>query len=119
MAGINPAMTARRTHLRGDDATGIRAPLPVLAFPAQRRQADTGSVEAAVDGEQLPGDIACALAAQEEDRIRQFFLEAIAIERNGVVIVGADRRRMHRLGHRGIDRPRRHRVDAGPALLVP
>src|SRR4051812_10389243 len=72
---------------------GASAPLPTLRIlpvaprAAQRRQADAGGIKTAVDGEDLPGDVACTIAAQEEDRLRQFLLEAVTIERNGVVIV--------------------------------
>ena len=57
---------------------------------AQRRQADAGGIEAAIDRENLPGDVARAVAAQEEHRLRQFLFEAVAVERDRVVIVGAD-----------------------------
>ena len=90
----------------------VERPHPFRPFAAQRRQADAGGIETAVDGEDLSGDVAGTIAAQEEDRFRQFLLEAVAIERNGVVIVGADFRRMHLLRHRGFDRAGRHRVDA-------
>ena len=59
-----------------------------------------------------PGDVARALAAQEEDHFRQFLFQAVAVERHVVVIVLADLRRVHRLRHRGIDRTGRDRVDA-------
>src|SRR5437773_4398058 len=85
---------------------------PVPSLAAQRRQADAGGVETAVDGQNLPGDVAGALAAQEEYRFRQFLLQAVAVERNGVVIIGADLRRMYRLRHRGLDRAGRDAVDA-------
>src|SRR3954447_18742489 len=86
--------------------------LPVPPRAAQCRQADAGGVETAVDGEDLSGDVAGAIAAQEEDRFRQFLLEAVTIQRNGVVIVGADFRRVNLLRHRGLDRAGRHGVDA-------
>src|SRR5579863_1997653 len=57
---------------------------------AQRRQADAGGIEAAIDGQNLSGDVTCAVAAQEEHRLRQFLLEAVAVERDRVVIVGTD-----------------------------
>src|SRR5712672_474013 len=60
--------------------------LPVASLAAQRRQSDAGGVEAAIYGENLPGDVAGAVAAQEKHRLRQFLLEAVAVERNGVVI---------------------------------
>src|SRR5258708_26940729 len=95
--------------------TARRAPLPTLripSFPAQRRQSDPGGVEAAIDGENLPGDVACAVATQEKYRLRQFLFEAVTIERNGAVIVGADFRRVHGFGQRRLDPAWRNRVDA-------
>src|SRR5882757_9452146 len=86
--------------------------LPIAPLAAQRRQSDAGGIETAIDSENLPGDIARAVAAQKEHRFRQLFFEAIAIERNGVMIVGADLRRVHRLRHRGLDRSRCYAVDA-------
>src|SRR6266446_1252360 len=67
-------------------------PLSVPSLATQRRQSDAGGVEAAVDRENLPCDVARAVAAQEEHRLCQFFFEAVAVERDRVVIVGADLR---------------------------
>ena len=89
----------------------IPASYPFSPFAAQRRQADAGGVEAAIDRQDLSGDVAGAIAAQEEPRPR-VPLEAVAVERNSVVIVGADFRGVHRLGHRGLDRSRRDGIDA-------
>ena len=80
----------RRRPRTGDRDYGLF--LPVAAFSAQRRQSDAGGLEAAVHAQHLSGDVARAVAAQEEDRFGEFFFQAIAIERNGVVIIGADRR---------------------------
>src|ERR1700722_9883668 len=86
-------------------------PLTVAALRAQRRQANAGRLEAALDRERLPGDVACAIAAQEEDCFGELLLQAVAVERNGVVISGADLRRMDRLRHGGIDRTWRDGID--------
>jgi hypothetical protein len=51
-----------------------RRALSVTREAAQRRQSDAGRIEAAIDGENLAGDIACPVAAQEKHRFRQFFL---------------------------------------------
>src|SRR5262245_38333348 len=113
---VRPTSPANSTYCASASAlpqaseTGCRLPVPPL--PAQRRQADAGRIKTAVDGEDLSGDVARSVAAQEEDRLRQFLFQAVAIERNGVVIVGADFRRVHGFRHRGLDRTRRDRVDA-------
>src|ERR1700722_17868307 len=85
---------------------------PVSSLATQGRQSDAGGVEAAIDGEDLPRDVACTIAAQKEHGLRQFFLEAVTVERNGVVIVGADLWRVNRFRHRGLDRPGSDAVDA-------
>src|SRR4030081_2091362 len=98
-----------RSEIRGS----IRgAPLRISPIPAQRRQADAGGVEAAVDAENLPGDVAGAIAAQKEHRLRQLLLEAVAVERNRGVIIGADLRGVNLPGHRGLDRAGCDAVDA-------
>src|SRR6202012_758008 len=85
--------------------------LPVSALASERRQADAGRIKTAVDGKDLSGDVAGTVAAQEEDRFRQFFFEAIAVERDRVMIVGTDFRRVNRLCHGGVDRAGRDGVD--------
>src|SRR5882757_425351 len=62
--------------------------LSIPSLAAQRRQADAGRVKTAVDGEDLPGDVARTIAAQEEHRFREFLFQAVTVERNGVVVVG-------------------------------
>src|SRR5258707_4830712 len=76
--------------------------LPVPSLAAQGRQSDAGGVEAAIDGENLPRDVAGAVAAQKEHGFRQLFFEAVAVERNRVVIVGTDFRRVNRFRHCGV-----------------
>src|SRR5689334_22044990 len=73
---------------------------PVSPLAAQGRQADAGGIEAAVDRQNLACNIARAIAAQEEDGFRQLLFKAVTVERNRVVIVGTDFRRVHRLRHR-------------------
>src|SRR5690349_13366796 len=74
----------------------------VLPLAAQGRQSDARGVETAVDRQYLPGNVARALTAQEEDGFRELLFKAIAIERDRVVIIRADFRRMHRPCHRGV-----------------
>ena len=83
----------------------------VAAFAAQRRQADAGRLEAAVDAQHLSGDVAGTVAAQKEDRFGEFFFKPVTVEGNGVVIVGADRRRMNRLRHGCVHRARCNSID--------
>src|SRR6202012_5704751 len=90
----------------------LRGVLAVPPLAAQRRQADAGGIKTAIDGKNLARDVAGAIAAQKENRLRQFLLEAVTIERNRVVIVGADFRGVDRLGHRGFDRPGCYAIDA-------
>src|SRR5712671_7514666 len=78
--------------------------LAVSSVAAQRRQSDAGGIKTAIDGENLSGDVAGAVAAQEEHRLRQLFLETVTIEQDRVVIVGANLRRMDGFRHRGLDR---------------
>src|SRR5579872_6049269 len=84
-----------------------RRALSVAAGTAQRRQPDAGRIEAAINGENLAGDVARPVAAKEEHRLGQFFLEAVAVERDPVLVVGADFTAVNRFGLRGVDRPRR------------
>src|SRR5881394_2659674 len=81
---------------------GSRETSAVSPLPAQRRQTNAGGVKTAVDGEDLSRDVTRALAAQEEDRCRQLLFQPIAVERDRVVIVGADFRRVYGLCHRGL-----------------
>src|SRR5580704_18000750 len=85
---------------------------PVRARAAQRRQSDAGGIKTAIDRQDLSGDVARSVRAQEQDGLRQFLLKAVAVERDGVVIVGTDFRRMYGLGHRSIDRAWRDAIDA-------
>jgi hypothetical protein len=91
--------------------------LAVPSLAAQRRQSDSGGIEAAIYGQNLSGDVAGAVAAQEEHRFRQFFFEAVAVERDRVVIVGADfRGKIDRATHfercwRGSDWIERHALE--------
>src|SRR5689334_3820783 len=101
-SGVAQAMAASSPISHVDR---IRMSLSVPAFTAQRRQSDAGGIETAVDRENLPGDVARPLAAQEEDGLRQFLFEAIAIERDRIVIIGADLRCVHGFRHRSVDRP--------------
>src|ERR1700748_242657 len=89
----------------------LMCPSSVSPLPPQRRQSDARGIETAVDREHLAGDVARALAAPEEDGLRQFLFKAVAVERYRIVIIGTDFRRMYGLCHRGVDGPRRHRVD--------
>jgi hypothetical protein len=88
--------------------------MQLLAAPiaAQRRQSDAGGIEATIDGEHLPRNVACTIAAQKEYRLGQLFFQPVTIERNGVVIIGSDFRRVDGFGHRGLDWTWRHTVDA-------
>src|ERR1700730_17188448 len=85
---------------------------PVSARSAQRRQSDAGGIKTTVDRQDLPGDVARSVGTQEQDGLRQCLLKAVTVERDGVVIIGTDFRRMYGLGHRGIDRTGRDAVDA-------
>src|SRR5712672_2349074 len=79
----------------------------MLAVPsdaAQRRQSDAGGIKTAIDGENLSGDVAGAVAAQKEHRLRQLFFETVTVERDRVVIVGADFGGVNGFRHRGLDR---------------
>src|SRR4051794_10683830 len=110
-----PRIRFRRTGRREEvgDASQIQpAPcLPVPPLAAQRRQADARRIEAAIDGQNLSGDVAGSFRAQEVDGFGEFLFQAVAVERDGVVIVGADLPGVHLLRHRGVDRPRCDRVD--------
>ncbi len=44
--------------------------LPRFCAASERWQADAGRIKTAVDGKDLSGDVAGAVAAQEEDRFR-------------------------------------------------
>src|SRR5579863_2067075 len=86
--------------------------LTITPGAAQGRQSDAGGVEAAIDGENLSGDVARTIAAQEEHGLRQLFFEAVPVERDRVMIVGADFRAMDRFRHCGVDRARGDAIDA-------
>src|SRR6478735_6741090 len=99
----------RLTRRSASQLPGI---LSVPSFTAQCRQADAGGIEAAIDRQSLSRDVAGAITAEEEYRVRQFLFEPVAVERNRIVIVGADFRGMDRFCHRGLDRAWRDAVDA-------
>src|ERR1700748_1131437 len=90
----------------------LMCPSSVSPLPPQRRQSDACGIETAVDREHLAGDVARAVTAEKVDGLRKFLFKAVAVERNRIVIIGADLRRVDRLGHGGVDRTRRHRIDA-------
>src|ERR1700748_3230534 len=90
----------------------LMCPLSVSPLTAQGRQPDARGIETAVDCEHLARNVARAVAGEEEDGFRQLLFKAVTIERDRIVIIGADVRRMDGLGHRGVDRARRDRVDA-------
>src|SRR5246500_1662576 len=90
----------------------LMCPSSVSPLAAQGRQPDARGIETTIDRKHLAGNVARALAAQEEDGLGQFFFKAVAVERNCVVIIGTNFRRMYGLGHGGVARSRRHRVDA-------
>src|SRR5579872_2055008 len=102
----------QRIVRQGSLAPLVRQTLVIPSRTAQRGQSDAGGIKAAIDGKNLAGDVTCALAAQKKYRLRQLFLEAITIERDRVVIVGADFRRVDRFGHGRVHRTRRNGVDA-------
>src|SRR5581483_11706522 len=77
----------------------LMCPSSVSPPAAQRRQPNARGIEPAVDREHLAGNVARAVAAEKEDGLRQLLFKAVAVERDGIVIVGADVRRVHRLGH--------------------
>src|SRR5262249_56830761 len=68
-------------------------------------------VNAAVNGNRVTGNVARALAAKKEDRLGELLLQSVAIEWNGIMIGGADLRRMDRLRHGGIERARSNGID--------
>src|SRR3974390_1494907 len=76
-----------------------RSSVPSLA--AQRRQPDAGGIKRAIDRKDWPGEVTGAIAAQEEDGLGQLLFKAVAVERDSIVIIGADLWRVHGLGHRG------------------
>src|SRR5690349_5828753 len=86
-ADINAAAMARQA-IR--PVRHVRIIFSLLLRAAQGRQADAGGIKSAIDCQDLSGDVARSLAAQEQDRLGEFFLEPIAVERDRVVIVGAD-----------------------------
>src|SRR5262249_50565590 len=86
--------------------------LSAASHAAQRRQANAGRIKATIDGENLPGDVACAIAAEKKYRFRQLFLQAVPVEGDRAVIVGADFRAMDGLCHRRVDRAGCHAIDA-------
>src|SRR3954462_13879159 len=103
--------------MRAWGSSGPSSPDPALTIasgPPQGRQSNAGGVEPAVDGQDVSGDVTRALAAEKEDGFRQFLLQPVAIERDCIMIVGADLRRMHGLRHCGIDRTGSYAVDADP-----
>src|SRR6516164_1967339 len=77
---------------------------PVSSLAAQGRQADAGRIEAPIDREDLPGDVAGAVAAQKVDGFGEFVFKAVAVEGNRIVIVGADLGSVHLFRHRGVHR---------------
>src|ERR1043165_2899954 len=81
----------------------LMCPSSVSPLAAQGRQPDAGGIETAVDSEHLAGDVARAVAAEEEDGLGQLLFKAVTIERYRIVVIGADLRRVHGLGHRGVD----------------
>src|SRR5215467_3214828 len=83
----------------------------VSPLAAQCRQPDAGGIKAAIDRQHLSGDVARAVAAEEKNGFRQLVFKAVAVERDRIVIVSADLRRVHGPGHGGVDRTRRNRVD--------
>src|SRR5215469_11288503 len=77
---------------------------PVSQMPAQGRQTNAGGIETAIDRKNLPGNVARSLRTEEEDGFRQFLFETIAVERDRVVIVGADGGSVNGFCHCGVDR---------------
>ena len=65
----------------------------------------------AVHRQKLAVDIARLVGTEEADRRGDLRFQAVAVERDGVVVVGADLRRVHGLRHRRVDRARRNGVD--------
>src|SRR4051794_35976082 len=85
-----PRIRVRPTRRGGNASLGQPARcLPVPPLAAQRRQADARRIEAAIDGQNLSGDVARSFRAQEVDGFGEFPFQAVAVERNGVVIIGA------------------------------
>src|SRR5215475_12379830 len=89
----------------------LMCPSSVSPLAAQCRQPDARCIETAVDRQHLAGNVARAVACEEEDGFRQLLFKTVTIERDRIVIIGADVRRMHGLGHGGVDRAGRDRVD--------
>src|SRR5690606_10626316 len=79
---------------------------------AQGRQADAAGVEAAIDRKRLAVHVARCVAAEKHDCGGDLVFGAVAIERDGVVVAGADGGRVHLLRHRGVDRAGGNRVHA-------
>jgi len=60
------------------DWSGDHEPYPTIrSFRSPRSVGSPmpACIKSAIDGENLPGDVACAIAAQENNGFRQFFLE--------------------------------------------
>ena len=71
-------------------AIAAKRKLRIPPLAPQRRQTDAGGIEAAIHRQHLAGDVARLVAAQEADRVGELRLEAVAVERDMVVIVGPD-----------------------------
>src|SRR5690242_715030 len=85
---------------------------PVSPLTAQGRQPNAGRIEPAINGQNLSGDVACAITAQKKDGLGQFLFKPVAVERDRIVIVGADFRGVHGFRHRCVNRSGRDAVDA-------
>src|SRR3569832_160897 len=88
----------------------------VSSCSAQCRQADPGRIEATIDGENLASDVARAVAAEKINGFSQFFLKAVPVERDRIVIIGADFGTVNLFRHRGVDRSWRYAIDANAEL---
>ena len=72
---------------------------------------------AAIDVEDMAGDVGGSLRRDEDDRVGDFFREAETRHRNGRRQRRLVLRRAREAGqHAGVDRARRHRIDTYPRL---
>jgi hypothetical protein len=69
--------------------------MPGRSLRPQRRQSNPRALEAAISRDHLAGDVAGAIRAEEGDDAGDLVFQAIAVERDRVVIGGDDLRGMH------------------------
>ena len=112
-AGSRPAACPSGTAGAACATASWNGSLPVGPYGSRRAAASVGARCRWIGTRHPPpacGDVGRLVARQEEDGLRQFLLQPVAVQRDRIMVVAADFRRVHRLGHGGVHGPRRHRI---------